>query len=321
MNPSGIVDLLAPIAVGGSVLTIVVVSVLITVKWRQGSPITQNGALLPFIAALFVAVVVGGAGAAFMDGREAVSADQRESVPQPRPNAGPAPDAGADPDWDVVLQAAGTGGAGLGVAALVFVITRSVSRKRAADGERAECEAKATAAWDSAVGRLDKLRDLWLSANQDIDQVLTYPVLTDVAEQQTAAFVEALGKATDLQSLTHDRDIDSVLTFSAAVQQAETAWQVAARNARQVRLSRFTITERRSIEKAQRLLAQALDTAASPQERRTYYERARDLLGDLIDLPSEAVQALESTVDLALPTPERRTDADIISPNRQADRL
>lgn len=72
-----------------------------------------------------------------------------------------------------------------------------------------------------------------------------------------------------------------------------------------MRLARFEPGERNRIKKVQRLLRQAKNGGASPEERRTYYERAREMLGDLVRLPEPARLTLEREVrgELQAPRP------------------
>ena len=139
----------------------------------------------------------------------------------------------------------------------------------------------------------------------DIEKVLSFPLLSDVSEPKTSAFIEALGAAADLSATRRPKSAEAVERYAQATRTAETRWQAALHHAERVRLARFEPGERDRIKKVQRLLRQAKNGGASPEERRTYYERAREMLGDLIRLPEPARLALEQEVrgELEAPRP------------------
>ena len=72
------------------------------------------------------------------------------------------------------------------------------------------------------------------------------------------------------------------------------------REARRVRDSQFSETERKRLATAQQLLAVALDQSATPAERQIAYRRVRDEVDGLLALSDEAVERLEKKVALQL---------------------
>ncbi|HEX7740580.1 MAG TPA: hypothetical protein VF426_13130 [Marmoricola sp.] len=196
-------------------------------------------------------------------------------------------------DWALVGSIA-AGVVGLVVLViLIFVVSSKMMKARDRDAAEAQ---RLDRIWKEAVERHDRIRETWLDFQQDIEKLLTFPVMTDVSEPKTAAFIDAMGKATDLATDKRPKSAEAVERYAHATRTAETKWQAALHNAERVRLARFEPGERERIKKVQLLLRQAKSGAATPQERRTYYERARDLLGDLIPLPEPARLALEQTV-------------------------
>lgn len=205
-------------------------------------------------------------------------------------------------DWSLVGWIA-VGVAGL-VVALVLVLYISSRALRVRTLDAAERD-RLDRIWKESVERHDRLRDAWLDFQHDIEKVLTFPLLSDVSEPKTAAFIDAMGKATDLATDRQSKSAEAVERYAQATRTAETKWQAALHHAERVRLARFEPGERDRIKKVSRLLRQAKSGGASPEERRTYYERARELLGDLIRLPEPARLALEQSVrgELEAPTP------------------
>lgn len=78
------------------------------------------------------------------------------------------------------------------------------------------------------------------------------------------------------------------------------AFEVAEQEARRRRRGDFSPLEQERLAKAQRLLAVALDGAATGPERQQAYQRARTELDGLLDLPRPAAVALENQVRAAL---------------------
>ena len=81
-----------------------------------------------------------------------------------------------------------------------------------------------------------------------------------------------------------------------AVNSFAVALDVAEREARRIRDSKFTGPERERLATARQLLRIAGDHAATPAERQAAYKRARRELDGLIVLPDAAVAALEAQV-------------------------
>lgn len=208
----------------------------------------------------------------------------------------PAPDI----DWSLVAAIA-AGAAGV-IAALLLVLYVSGRVRRARTRDAAETD-RLDRIWKESVQRHDRLREQWMDFQHDIEKVLSFPLLSDVAEPKTGAFIEALGAAADLSATRRSKSAEAVERYAQATRTAETKWQAALHHAERVRLARFEPGERDRIKKVQRLLRQAKNGGASPEERRTYYERAREMLGDLIRLPEPARLALEQAVRGELEAP------------------
>lgn len=247
-------------------------------------------------AAPGVMMVISGFGAFFVGasiGPAMENVGEAPSKPTPEPSL-------PDIDWSLIgWIAAGVGGS----IAAIFIVSYLYRKTQLARGRDAAEKKRLARIWDESVQRHDQLREQWLSYQQDIDKVLSFPLLSDVAEPKTAAFIEALGVAADLSSERRPKSTEEVERYATATRAAETRWQAALHHAQRTRLARFAPGERDRIKKVQRLLQQAMNAAASPEERRTYYQRARELLGDLIPLPEPARLSLEQSVrgELAAP--------------------
>jgi hypothetical protein len=95
--------------------------------------------------------------------------------------------------------------------------------------------------------------------------------------------------------------------YAAAVTDYEVAFDVAEREARRLKDSDFTETERKRLATAQQLLSVAVDSAATSAERQVAYKRVREELDGLIVVSDEAIVVLEKKV--ALPLDAAASDA------------
>ncbi|XAS69127.1 hypothetical protein V3C33_07685 [Micrococcaceae bacterium Sec5.7] len=144
----------------------------------------------------------------------------------------------------------------------------------------------------------------WLDYELDVGKLIDFPVMTDVREPLTVAFLRAKREADGLRPAAPG-DITTrsrLVNYRAAVNGFEIAFDVAEREARRIKDSNFSVVERRRLATARKLLRIAEDEAATPAERQTAYKRARRELEGLIVLPDASVAALEEKVARMLGT-------------------
>lgn len=138
----------------------------------------------------------------------------------------------------------------------------------------------------------------WLDYELDVGKLIDYPVMTDVREPLTVAFLRAKREADGLRP-TAPGDIATAARlgeYRAAVNSFELAFDVAEREAKRIKDSNFTGPERQRLATARKLLRIASDGAATPAERQTAYKRAGRELDGLIVLPDATVAALEERI-------------------------
>jgi hypothetical protein len=166
-------------------------------------------------------------------------------------------------------------------------------RNRAADAEQAN-----QAEVQSLLAAHDVVNRRWLSYELDVGKLIDFPVMTDVREPLTVAFLRAKREADGLRpALPGDTMAPAALVdYRAAVRSFEVAFDVAEREARRIKDSNFTGPERERLETARKLLRIASDNAATPAERQTAYKRARRELDGLIVLPDVTLAALEQKI-------------------------
>ncbi|MET1064638.1 MAG: hypothetical protein ABWX85_06670, partial [Arthrobacter sp.] len=138
----------------------------------------------------------------------------------------------------------------------------------------------------------------WLDYELDVGKLIDFPVMTDVREPLTVAFLRAKRQADGLRPGAPE-DVATaaqLAEYREAVNGYELAFDVAEREARRIKDSNFTGPERDRLATARKLLRIASDAAATPAERQTAYKRARRELDGLIVLPDATLAALEEKI-------------------------
>jgi hypothetical protein len=144
----------------------------------------------------------------------------------------------------------------------------------------------------------DAVNRRWLDYEVDIGKLIDFPVMTDVREPLTVAFLRAKREADGLRPDAPEQIATAarLVEYRAAVRGFELAFDVAEREALRIKDSNFTGPERERLATARKLLRIASDAAATPAERQTAYKRARRELDGLIVLPEATLAALEEKI-------------------------
>ncbi len=147
----------------------------------------------------------------------------------------------------------------------------------------------------------DAVNRRWLDYELDVAKLIDFPMMTDVREPLTVAFLRAKRHADSLRPATPDTlNPAQCAEYRTAVNEYDVAFSVAETEARRLKAGNFTESERQRLDKARTLVTIAVDKAATPAERQIAYRRARRELDGLIVLPDVAVNALEERVAQAL---------------------
>ncbi|NJC21814.1 hypothetical protein BJ994_000890 [Arthrobacter pigmenti] len=151
------------------------------------------------------------------------------------------------------------------------------------------------------MGTHDAVNQQWLDYELDVGKLIDFPMMTDVREPLTVAFLRAKREADALRPANPDSvSAERCAEYRAAVNDYEVAFSVAESEARRIRAGSFSDVERQRLAKARKLINIAVDAAASPAERQAAYRRARRELDGLIVLPDRAVNRIEEQVARAL---------------------
>lgn len=148
----------------------------------------------------------------------------------------------------------------------------------------------------------DAVTARWLDYELDVAKLIAFPTISDGRQPLTAAFLRAKKTADRLRpaSVKAHPSEQELAAYSSAVTDYEVAFDVAEREARRLRDSDFTDSERKRLATAQQLLTVAVDEAATPAERQVAYKRVREELDGLIVVSDDAITVLEEKVALAL---------------------
>lgn len=152
----------------------------------------------------------------------------------------------------------------------------------------------------------DEVDRRWLSYELDAAKLIDYPMMTDVREPLTVAFLRAKREADALRPEDPSTvSAEDLAAYRSAVTSYDVAFQIAETEARRVRASGFSVQERQRLDTARKLVTVAVDDAATAAERQTAYRRARRELDGLIVLPDATITSLEEKVAGAIgPRPE-----------------
>lgn len=150
----------------------------------------------------------------------------------------------------------------------------------------------------------DEIAARWLDYEIDVAKVIAFPAMSDGRQPLTAAFLRAKRVADGLRPASAKARLtkEQLAEYRNAVTDFEVAFDVAERDARRIKDSSFTETERKRLDTAKQLLSVAIDQAATPAERQLAYRRVRQELDGLILLSDDAVELLEERVALELTT-------------------
>jgi hypothetical protein len=150
----------------------------------------------------------------------------------------------------------------------------------------------------------DEVNQRWLDYELDAGKLIDFPMMTDVREPLTVAFLRCKREADALRPESAEEPLSKIQLgeYRSAVNAYDVAFRVAESEARRVKDSSFTGPERQRLATARKLITMAVDEAATPAERQTAYRRARRELDGLIVLPAATVTYLEERVARMLGT-------------------
>jgi hypothetical protein len=144
----------------------------------------------------------------------------------------------------------------------------------------------------------DAVNRRWLDYELDVGKLIDFPMMTDVREPLTVAFLRAKRDADALRPVAAS-DVTSKARwddYRNAVNAYDVAFDVAEKEARRLKDTAFSEAERGRLGTARKLVNIAENEAASPAERQSAYKRARKELDGIIVLPDITLASLEQKV-------------------------
>lgn len=183
-----------------------------------------------------------------------------------------------------------------------------IRHTRAAPAETEGVLDSARSLWEAATDRHDAVLRAYLPYETDPLLVLEHPAISDVTQEPTQEFLEALGRAQALRTDALPMDAEFRADYDAAVRELEAAWERARRHAMRVGRDYLEGRDARLVTQAGKLLAQARDST-SALERAAYAARAHRLLGELtsrgaIVLPPRVIAAVAAQARRAIEGPD-----------------
>jgi hypothetical protein len=161
-----------------------------------------------------------------------------------------------------------------------------------------EAERASAAEVEALMATHDAVNKRWLDYELDVGKLIDFPLMTDVREPLTVSFLRAKREADGQRpgSAAEMTSPSRLESYRQAVNSFAVALDVAEREARRIKHSRFTGPERERLATARQLLRMAEDHASTPAERQAAYKRARRELDGLIVLPDATLAALEERI-------------------------
>jgi hypothetical protein len=144
----------------------------------------------------------------------------------------------------------------------------------------------------------DAVNRRWLDYELDVAKLIDFPMMSDVREPLTVAFLRAKRDADALRPLEGEAILAKSRwdDYRNAVNAFAVSFDVAEKEAHRIKDSAFDQDGRQRLGTARKLVKIAENEAASPAERQTAYKRARRELDGLIVLPNVTLAALEQKV-------------------------
>ncbi|MGB6072713.1 MAG: hypothetical protein WBG53_19455 [Rhodococcus sp. (in: high G+C Gram-positive bacteria)] len=192
--------------------------------------------------------------------------------------------------WIVVVVLA------LALAAYLIVRTRShvVDRRNAKKALEAD--------YAAAHAVYSEVADAYAAYLADPYSIFIRPLLDDLTEPRTAAFIDAFAAMNDVRLEQCPDTAERVQAFAVAAQKARTAWRSADGYARTMGLRVTSVEGQRTVRRIRSALGIALDTSATGQERETALRTVEELAAGIVTLPDR----IYDNVKIAIETTTRK---------------
>ncbi|OZD55872.1 hypothetical protein CH266_00675 [Rhodococcus sp. 06-1474-1B] len=257
------------------------------------APQMCGGGLLVAVAATAVRVVL-------LPVSTEEATDLPSADPLAIPAAAPAPpivDAAPDVpmDWTPLV--------GMVVVVLALALAAYLSvRTRSHVVDRRNAKKALEADYAAAHAVYSEVADAYAAYLADPYSIFIRPLLDDLTEPRTAAFIDAFAAMNDVRPEQCPDTAERVQAFAVAAQKARTAWRSADGYARTMGLRVTSVEGQRTVRRIRSALGIALDTSATGQERETALRTVEELAVGIVTVPDR----IYDNVKIAIETTTRK---------------
>lgn len=219
-------------------------------------------------------------------------------TPTPAPTTAPVavspPAAPSEPtDWTPLIWILGVLGAVLVLALAVYLLVRT--RHRILD--RRTARTALVGDFASAKAVYAKVADAYADYLADPYAIFTRPLLDDLDQPRTAAFIDAFAAAGALNTDTCPATAERVQAFTDASRAAQTAWRAADTYARAIGMGVQTDDDKRTVRRIRSALDLALDDSAAAGERATAMATVQRLTDGVMTVPDRVYVRTKTAIE------------------------
>ncbi|OZC42462.1 hypothetical protein CH286_25160 [Rhodococcus sp. WWJCD1] len=187
--------------------------------------------------------------------------------------------------WMVVVVLA------LALAAYLIVRTRShvVDRRNAKKALEAD--------YAAAHAVYSEVADAYAAYLADPYSIFIRPLLDDLTEPRTAAFIDAFAAMNDSRPEQCPDTAERVQAFAVVAQKARTAWRSADGYARTMGLRVTSVEGQRTVRRIRSALGIALDDSATGQERETALRTVQELAAGIVTIPDRIYDSAKIAIE------------------------
>lgn len=222
------------------------------------------------------------------------------ATPTPAPSTAPVavstPAAPSEPmDWTPLIWILAVIGAVLVLALAVHLVVRT--RHRILD-RRAAAQTLA-ADFEDAKAVYGQVTNAYADYLADPYAIFTRPLLDDLDQPRTAAFIDAFAGAGALNTDTCPATAERVRAFADAAHAAQTAWKSADTYARAIGMGVQTDDDKRTVRRIRNALGLALDDTAAAGERASAMATVQRLTDGLMTVPDRIYDRAKTAIESA----------------------
>lgn len=142
-----------------------------------------------------------------------------------------------------------------------------------------------------------EVADAYAAYLADPYSIFVRPLLDDLTEPRTAAFIDAFAAMNDVRPEQCPDTTERVQAFAVAAQKARTAWRSADGYARTIGLRVSSVDGQRTVRRIRSALGIALDTSATGQERKTALRTVEELAAGIVTVPDRIYASAKIAIE------------------------